>query len=109
MTDHLLDAFSPNEQAILRGLEPHARLHAICLLAAVPDLTLASGRRSVERNRAVGGVPRSYHLKGRAGDFAGSRVAISTALRFARAQRVSPGCTGPEEVLDEGDHLHVAW
>ena len=93
----------------LMGMTEHARLHAYCLLAAHPGLTLTSGKRSAERNRAVGGVPGSHHLTGRAGDFAGSRSTIAAAKRTARAQRVSERCTGPEEVIDEGDHLHVAW
>lgn len=97
------------EKAIFDGLTGHARLHAVCLLAAHPGLRPTSGRRSVERNRAVGGVAGSYHLRGRAVDFAGSRALISAATRTARSQRVSVGCTGPEEALDEGDHLHVAW
>jgi hypothetical protein len=102
-------ALTVAEQVLLKGLTPHARLHAYCLLAAHPDLTCTSGRRTPERNRSVGGSPRSYHLKGRALDLGGSRVAIAAGLRTARAQRVSPGCTGPEEAIDEGDHLHVAW
>lgn len=94
---------------VLRGLTPHARVHALCLLAACPDLRPTSGRRSVERNRAVGGSPSSFHLRGRAVDLSGSREAIRHGAKIAQQQRVSPGCTGPEEVLDEGDHLHVAW
>lgn len=91
------------------GLTAHAALHLACLLAAHPGLAVTSGRRSAERNRAVGGVPRSFHLKGRAVDLTGSRVTLAVAKRTALAQRVSAGCTGPEEVIDEGDHLHVAW
>jgi hypothetical protein len=91
------------------GLTAHAGLHLACLLAAHPDLRPTSGRRTPERNRALGGVKGSYHLSGRAIDLAGSRVAIAAARRTALAQRVSTGCTGPEEAIDEGDHLHVAW
>ncbi len=91
------------------GVTPHAALHGACLLAAHPDLRITSGRRTPERNRAVGGVQGSFHLRGRALDFAGSRGTLAAALRTARCQRVSCGCTGPEEAIDEGDHLHVAW
>ncbi len=98
-----------NGGLILDGLTPHARLHALCLLAAHPGLRPTSGRRSVERNRAVGGVQGSFHLTGRAIDLSGGRGLLVAAARTARAQRVSHGCTGPEEVIDEGDHLHVAW
>jgi len=97
------------EQEILRGLGPHTLQHARYLLAAHPGLRLTSGRRSPERNRAVGGVASSYHLVGRAVDLGGGRATLAAASRTARAQRVGTRCTGPEEVINEGDHLHVAW
>lgn len=93
----------------LRGLTPHARLHAVRLLAVHRDLIVTSGFRSPERNRAVGGKPRSYHLTGRAIDVVSSRARLEDAARTASAQRVSARCTGPEEVVMEDDHLHLAW
>ena len=66
---------------------------------------VTSTRRSVARNRAVGGVTNSYHLRGRAIDVvprAGVRHAdIDSALRRAGFQIV--------ESLDEGDHSHFAF
>jgi len=100
---------SPSDLKRVWGLTRHAALHAACLLAAHPGLVPTSGRRTAQRNRAVGGVPGSLHLDGRAVDFGGSREEIRAALSTARAQRVTHGCTGPAEALDEGDHLHVAW
>lgn len=94
---------------ILDGLTEHTQLHAICLLAAHPGLRPTSGRRTPQRNRAVGGVEGSFHLAGRAIDFAGSSGLLASAARTARAQIVTHGCTGPEEVIVESDHLHVAW
>lgn len=91
------------------GLTFHAALHAAEILRLVPALHITSGRRTVERNRAVGGVADSFHLKGRGVDFGGSRAAIRAGVAAAHAIRVTPRCTGPEEVIDEGDHLHVAF
>ena len=91
------------------GFDAHTRLHVERLLGAVSGLRITSGRRSPERNRAVGGVPGSYHLRGRAVDLVGSPQALTRAASVAKIQRVSPHCTGPEEVIRESDHLHIAW
>jgi len=91
------------------GLDAHTALHVRVLMGAVPGLRITSGRRSPERNRAVGGVARSWHLRGRAVDLIGSPSTLARAADVARIQRVSPHCTGPEEVVKESDHLHVAW
>lgn len=96
-------------QSIIAELTPHARLHAERLLAAYPRLVATSGRRTAQRNRAVGGSSRSYHLAGRALDLVGDRGLLALAATWARASRVTPRCTGPEEVLIEKDHLHIAW
>jgi hypothetical protein len=62
----------------------------------------------------VGGSPRSWHLKGRAIDAVAPLPILQKAASTAWAQRLSEGCTGPEEVLiedsgEENQHLHVAW
>ncbi len=98
---------------LISELGPHTRLHVLQLLAANPGITITSGKRTPERNRAVGGVAGSYHLKGRAADFAGKPSAIAKAARDATRFRQGKACTGPEEVLihdsGSGFHLHVAW
>jgi len=98
-----------DRSVILSDLTVHTRAHLVALLAVHPRLVVTSGRRSAERNRAVGGSPGSFHLTGRAVDLVGSRALLRSAARTARAQRLSARCTGPEEVIDEGDHLHIAW
>ena len=101
------------ERLVLLSLRPHARLHARSLLVACPDLRATSGLRTRERNRAVGGSPSSFHVRGRACDFVAEPGYLQWAAGVARQQRVTPACTGPEEVLvhdaGSGLHLHVAW
>lgn len=67
--------------------------------------TVTSTWRSAARNRRVGGVPNSYHLRGRAIDIARragvSHGQIAAAYRAAGYQLV--------ESLDEGDHSHFAF
>ena len=61
----------------------------------------------------MGGRTGSLHLEGRAGDFVGSYQDLQAGLRHAKAQRVTPRCTGPEEAVihdaGSGLHLHAAW
>jgi hypothetical protein len=101
------------ERLILAGLSPHARLHVLSLLAQCPGLTLTSGRRGADRNRAVGGSPRSFHLQGRAADFVADGQTLAFGLTIIRRDRVTPRCTGPEEAVihdvGSGLHLHAAW
>lgn len=104
----------PHELVILRGLHRHTRAHVLLLLGAHPGITLSSGRRTPLGNRRAGGSTRSFHLQGRAIDAVGPLPLLQAAAETAWAQRLSAGCTGPEEVLleDSGQpnqHLHVAW
>ncbi len=105
---------TPRELDIIRGLHRHTRAHLLLLLGVHSGLTLTSGRRSPLGNRRVGGVPKSWHLVGRAVDLGGPLVTLQAASKTAWQQRLGAYCTGPEEVLLErsgqpGQHLHVAW
>lgn len=91
------------------GLRPHTAKHAEAMLRAFPGTRVTSGRRSARKNREVGGVPNSFHLSGRGVDFVPVRKSWQAFIDYAWSLRVSRGCTGPEEVLDEGDHVHCAW
>lgn len=90
------------------GLTHHAAVHLLRLIGAVGGRT-TSGRRTPQQNRMVGGAPRSYHLGGTAFDHVPGRRDWQRALAFARTDRCGPDCPGPVEVLDERDHIHVAY
>lgn len=76
---------------------------AVRVAAAYGAVT--STYRSIWHNRAVGGVPNSYHLQNRAIDIARrpgvTHHQIELALRTAGYRLI--------ESLDEGDHSHFAF
>jgi len=67
--------------------------------------TVTSGYRSLEHNRAVGGMPRSYHLQGRALDVQ-RRAGVTHAMIDAALRRAGYNLI---ESLDEIDHSHFAF
>jgi uncharacterized protein YcbK (DUF882 family) len=102
------------DRSLLARLGPHTQRHAYQLLAEEPGLRVSSTLRTAARNRAVGGSPRSFHLRGRAVDFTGDLYTLQRAADLVWQLRLGRSCTGPEEVYleDSGQrnqHLHVAW
>ena len=66
---------------------------------------VTSTYRSPEHNREVGGVPNSYHLRGRAIDIARA-PGVNHMMIKAAYQRAGYNLV---ESLDEGDHSHFAF
>lgn len=65
----------------------------------MPGVQVSSLRRTPERNAAVGGTNRSFHLSGEAGDFVVPDAQKATFIANARAKGY--------QAIDEGDHVHV--
>lgn len=60
---------------------------------------MTSGRRTVEGNRLVGGVPNSWHLSGDAVDYDGPNL----SGLMAEARQKFPGA----KILTHDGHVHV--
>jgi len=84
---------------------PAETISAAAIPVVAPFGLITSTFRTVEHNRAVGGVPDSYHLLGRAIDIVRKRgvshAEIAAALTRAGFKLI--------ESLDEGDHSHFAF
>ncbi len=68
----------------------------------IPGERITSTKRTPERNRAVGGSPRSFHLTGQARDSV-PPPGMSMAAYAAELQRLNPHL----QVINEGDHVHM--
>jgi hypothetical protein len=86
---------------------PAARRFDLATAVAVASRLgrVTSSYRSPQRNRAVGGVPNSYHLRGRAID-----VVRRPGVRHSDLEGILRGAGFHLlESLDEGDHSHFAF
>jgi len=66
---------------------------------------ISSGYRDPERNRAAGGATNSYHTRGQALDLVPQNGETMAQLEARLRQSGLP----LRELLNEGDHVHVAW
>ena len=71
----------------------------------LPNARFTSGLRTSEQNRAAGGANNSFHLRGQAVDIA---PPAGVSIADFRRQLESSGVQ-VKELLNEGDHWHVAW
>lgn len=71
----------------------------------IPGARFTSGLRTTDQNRSAGGAPNSFHLRGQAVDIA---PPAGVSLQDFRRQLESQG-VAVKELLDEGDHWHIAW
>ena len=86
--------------------QPAVRLNVTgAAVVAANNGAVTSNVRTVEHNRAVGGVANSYHLLGRAIDVA-RRPGVTHGMIAAALQRAGFVMV---ESLDEGDHSHFAF
>jgi len=97
---------SPGERIIaVGGEEAGGEVQSVVNEILSAGARITSGRRSPEKNAAVGGAPNSYHLKGKAYDIVPppgmSMADLEERLRNSGADFA--------ELINEGDHIHVAW
>lgn len=71
-------------------------------LSAVPGATVTSRARTPEHNRAVGGVPNSYHVTDQARDLVPPR-----GMTMSQFYQTLKGSMPGFEVINEGDHIHI--
>lgn len=70
--------------------------------SGVPGERVTSTFRTPAHNKAVGGVPNSYHLRGLARDSV-PPPGMSMGAYFQQLQRLNPLL----QVINEGDHVHM--
>jgi hypothetical protein len=80
------------------------------ILTRYPELHITSGYRDPNRNRAVGGISNSDHLKGRAVDLNIAGVGYYRELQLLEPMRAWVDRTYPGVWADiHGGHLHVSF
>jgi len=68
----------------------------------IPGERVTSTYRSPAHNRRVGGVPNSWHLRGKARDSV-PPPGMSMSAYANALMRLNPGL----QVINEGDHVHI--
>jgi len=109
MVDGRPYAYTPGTGGATGAPTPNAPQSAIngasieqTVAAAIPGVTVTSRQRDPAKNKAVGGVPNSFHLTDQARDFVPPQ-GMGMGELSARIKRAMPGF----DVINEGDHVHV--
>lgn len=92
----------PNHHGWAR-LVPYAKDWTLRLLGAFPDLTFSSGYRDPARNKAVGGVANSGHMRGVKVDISGPLRRLQEAEAWAKRYGARTLIHNP------GPHLDISW
>lgn len=103
------DPFAPASDAPPGAAAPSGPLPAIedfakTITEMVPGAQITSMRRTPAHNTEVGGAPNSFHLRGQAVDFVKPEGFDLAQFR----QQLEASGVLVAELLDEGDHIHVA-
>lgn len=91
----------------LAGLKLTRAANAAIAKADEMGLTITSGYRSPEKDKAVGGTGKGYHTLGQALDVAGTKAKMDSYAKWAKQSGLFRSVLW--QVAGHYDHVHVSW
>lgn len=91
----------------LAGLKLTKAANAAIAKADEMGLTVTSGYRSPEKDKAVGGTGKGYHTLGQALDVAGAKSKMDAYAKWAKSSGLFRSVLW--QVAGHYDHVHVSW